>query len=189
MVGDFFGSGMDEEAIEKAGTKPLEPFLRKVDAMKSTAELPTLLAELHESGLHGGFRFGIDQDAKDSTRYIPLLGQGGLGLPDRDYYLKDDAKSKELREKYVAHVARMFELLGDAPELAKKNAATVMALETRIAKASRTRVELRDPVKNYNKAILAQLDEGVPRLRLEALPRGPRGARRRRTSTSASRSS
>jgi len=161
-VGDFFASGMDVAAIEKAGTKPLEPWLAKVDALKSSSELPKLLAELHARRLGAGYAFFVMQDQKDSTRYLAMLGQGGLGLPDRDYYLKDDAKSKEIREKYLAHVAKMLELLGEAPEAAKAKAAVAMDLETKLAKASRTRVELRDPERNYNKTSVAALASGAP---------------------------
>ena len=161
-VGDFFASGMDLAAIEKAGTKPLEPWLAKVDALKSNADLPKLVSELHARRLGAGYSFFVAQDQKQATRYIPMLGQGGLGLPDRDYYLKDDAKSKEIREKYVAHVAKMLELLGEKPEAAAAKAAVVMDLETKLAKASRTRVEMRDPEKNYNKRTLAQLVEAAP---------------------------
>ncbi len=161
-VGDFFAAGMDEAAIEKAGTKPLEPWLAKVDGLASAADLPKLVAELHGRRLMAGYGFFVAQDQKETTRYVPMLAQGGLGLPDRDYYLKDDAKSKEIREKYLAHVARMLELLGDAPEAAKAKAAAVMGLETKLARASRTRVELRDPERNYNRRTVAQLVEAAP---------------------------
>ncbi len=156
-VGDFFASGMDEAAIEKAGTAPLAPWLARVDALKSKDGLPALLAAFHANQLPEGFNLWVLQDQKESTRYIPFLGQGGLGLPDRDYYLKDDPKSKEIREKYALHVARMFQLLGEEPEAAKAKAEAVMAFETKLAKASRTRVELRDPEKNYNRKTLAEL--------------------------------
>lgn len=161
-VGDFFASGMDVDAIEKAGSKPLASWLAKVDAMKSNAGLPKLLAELHARRLGAGYGFFVAQDQKESTRYLPMLSQGGLGLPDRDYYLKDDGKSREIREKYLAHVAKMLELLGEAPEAAKAKAAVVMELETKLAKASRTRVELRDPERNYNKTSVAALVAEAP---------------------------
>ena len=161
-VGDFFASGMDEAVIEKAGTKPLEPWFAKIDGVKANAGLPKLVAELHGRRFMAGYGFFVAQDQKQTTRTIPMVGQGGLGLPDRDYYLKDDAKSKEIRERYLAHVAKMLELLGDAPEAAKAKAAVVMDLETKLAKASRTRVELRDPEKNYNKRTLAQLVSEAP---------------------------
>jgi putative endopeptidase len=161
-VGDFFASGMDTAAIEKAGTAPLAPWFGKIDGMKSLDQLPTLLADLHRNGLGGGLRFYVGQDQKESTRYIPMLGQGGLGLPDRDYYLKEDDKSKEIRTKYVAHVARMFELVGEKPEAARSRAEAVVDFETGLAKASRTRVELRDPNKNYNRRKLAELEKEAP---------------------------
>lgn len=156
-TGDFFASGMDQAAIEKAGIKPLEPWFAKIDGVQDTNGLPALLAELHRYRLPAGFGFFVGQDQKESTRYIPMMNQGGLSLPDRDYYLKDDPKSKEIREKYVAHVAKMLELAGEPAETAKQKAETVMAFETRLAKASRTRVELRNPEKNYNKKNLSQL--------------------------------
>lgn len=161
-VGDFFASGMDEGAIEKAGTKPLAPLLAKVDGLESNTGLPKLVAELHSRRVMAGYGLFVGQDQKETTRYIPNLSQGGLGLPDRDYYLKDDAKSKEIREKYVAHVAKMLELLGDPADAAKAKAAAVMDLETKLAKAARTRVELRDPERNYNRRTLAQLVEAAP---------------------------
>ena len=161
-VGDFFAAGMDEAAVEKAGTKPLEPWLAKVDGLRSAADLPKLVAELHGRRLGGAYGFFVAQDQKESTRYLPMLGQGGLGLPDRDYYVKDDAKSKEIREKYLAHVGRMLGLLGAEAEAAKADAAVVLELETKLAKASRTRVELRDPEKNYNKRSVAQLVSEAP---------------------------
>jgi putative endopeptidase len=161
-VGDFFASGMNEAEIEKAGTKPLEPWLAKVDGLKSSADLPKLVADLHGRRLMAGFGFFVAQDQKETTRYIPMVGQGGLGLPDRDYYLKDDAKSKEIRERYVAHIARMLELLGDTAETSRAKAAVVMDLETKLAKAARTRVELRDPERNYNKRTVARLAAEAP---------------------------
>ncbi len=110
----------------------------------------------------GGFGLRVVPDQKESTRYIAALSQGGLALPERDYYLKDDPKSVELRAKYVAHVARMLELLGDSPDAARKSAAAVLAFETKLAKASRSRVELRDPQKNYNRRTLAELTAEAP---------------------------
>ena len=109
------------------------------------------MAKLQMQGVSVLFGFGPTQDPDDSDHMIVGLDQGGLGLPDRDYYIKDDAKSKETRERYVQHVQKMFELMGDSPEVAKKNAATVMRMETSLAKASLTRVERRDPYKQKHK--------------------------------------
>jgi predicted metalloendopeptidase len=161
-VGDFFASGMDQAAIEKAGAKPLQPWLRRVDALKRPADLAGFLAQAHLSDVGGGFDFGVDQDEKNSTRYIPVLHQGGLGLPDRDYYLNDDARSKELREKYLGAVAQLLELAGEPAKQARADAATVLAFETKLARASRTRVALRDPEKNYNLRTLAELESEAP---------------------------
>jgi len=161
-VGDFYAAGMDEKALEAAGAKPLKPWLAKIDGLKSAAELPSLLADLHRHGLSAAFRMGVAQDQKESTRYLLQLNQGGLGLPERDYYFKDDDKSKEIRDKYVAHVERMLALAGDDAATAKQRAAVVLALETRLAKASKTRVELRDPQKNYNKRTVAELVTWAP---------------------------
>jgi endothelin-converting enzyme/putative endopeptidase len=112
-----------------------------------------LLGPLHLSSEGSGllFGFGADQDPKDSSQVIAFALAGGLGLPDRDYYVREDEKSREIRKAYVAHVQRMFELLGDAKAAAAANAATVMRIETSLARASLTGVEKRDPYKTYHK--------------------------------------
>ena len=156
-VGDFYASGMDEAAIEKAGTRPLGPWFAVIDGVTSTADLAPVLGRLRAAGLSAGFGFAVAQDPRESTRYIGTLNQGGLGLPDRDYYLKDDPKSKEIRDKYEAHVARMLELAGHSHEAAAREAAVVLGIETRLAKVSMTRVENRDPQKTYNKMTLAEV--------------------------------
>jgi putative endopeptidase len=162
-VADFYASGMDSAAIEKAGTAPLQDSFAKVDAVKSAKDLAVVLGQLRAGGAGAAaFNFGVAQDPKESTRYIGSLSQGGLGLPDRDYYLKEDAKSKDLRAKYVAHVAKMLELSGDAPDAAAAGAAAVMDLETKLARASLTRVENRDPQKTYHKMTLAELQALSP---------------------------
>jgi len=163
-VGDFYASGMDEVRIEQEGVKPLSPDFQRIQSIKNPEELVREIARLHRRGSGPAFHFGVDQDDKVSTQYIAQFSQGGLGLPDRDYYTKDDAKSKELRTKYLAHVARMFELLGDKSEIAKREASTVMALETRLAKASMTRVEQRDPQAIYHKFSRKQLTGVAPGL-------------------------
>jgi endothelin-converting enzyme/putative endopeptidase len=153
-IGDAFAACTDEGAIEALGAKPLEPQLALVQGMKSKKELPAVLAALHlqtnDDGMFFGFASG--QDYADSTRVIAFANAGGLGLPDRDYYLKDDAKSVELREGYAAHVARMFRLLGDGEADARREAGVVMAIETALARGSLTRVEQRDPQKLFHKA-------------------------------------
>jgi len=161
-VGDFYASGMDEAAIEKRGLAPLQPTLATIEELKDAKQLPTLLAKLHNQGLPGGFGFFVGQDMKDSTRYMGSLMQGGTGLPDRDYYLKDDARSKEIRAKYEAHITKMFGLAGETPGLAAVHAKIVLDLETRMAQAQWTRVEMRNPQKRYNKRTLEQVATEVP---------------------------
>ena len=119
-IGDYFGACMNEPAIEKLGAKPLQPALAQIAALKSKSDLATLLATEHLRGDNGAFfNFGSDQDFADSSQVIAFASAGGLGLPDRDYYTKTDAKSEEIRQKYVAHVARMFQLLGDPADKAE----------------------------------------------------------------------
>lgn len=161
-VGDFYAAGMDEAAVDAAGTRPLQPEFDRIVGLKDPAELPALVAHLHSLGLGVLFRFDVDADEKDSQNQIVQAGQGGLGLPDRDYYTKDDDRSKTLRAQYEEHVAKMFALLGDAPDKAAADAKTVLALETELAKASKTRVQLRDPEGNYHKMTVADLVKSAP---------------------------
>jgi len=161
-IGDFYSSCMDTTAIDAAGSKPLAADLAAVDAIQDRKGLDSEIARLHRQVNNVAFVFGSTPDFKNSSQMIAISHQGGLGMPDRDYYLRDDEKSKQLREGYVKHVAKMFELAGDAPEKAAAEARTVMTFETSLAKASRTRVELRDPEKNYNKMSLAELKQLTP---------------------------
>ncbi|MEO7931638.1 MAG: M13 family metallopeptidase [Chthoniobacterales bacterium] len=161
-IGDFYASGMDVEAVNKAGVTPLQPEFDRIAALASTKELPALLAHLHDLGVGAGFGFFADQDAKDSSRVIAQFYQGGLGLPDRDYYLKTDDASKKIREQYVEHVAKMFTLLGDKPDAAKTEADTVLAFETQLAEASMTKVEQRDPQAVYHKMTLTEVSALTP---------------------------
>lgn len=157
QIGDYFYACMDEASIEKAGIKPIQPRLDEIANLKSISALPPLLARYHLSGVNVLFDFGSNQDFADSTQEIAFASAGGLGLPDRDYYTKTDAKSQELRQKYLDHVAKMFTLLGESPDQAKAHAQTVMDIETELAKASLTRVEQRDPYKLFHKMTVAQL--------------------------------
>jgi len=167
-IGDYYASCMDEAAIEKLGAKPLKPDLERIAALKSKADLPAELAHLHpdDVGSFFGraplFSFGSDQDAKNSSEFIAEVDQGGIGLPDRDYYFKDDAKSQEIRQQYLAHVQKMLQLLGEKPDEAAAEAQTVMRIETALAKASLTRVERRDPNKIYHKMTRDELQALSP---------------------------
>ena len=161
-VGDYYASGMDEKAVETARTAPLRQELQKIEAMKDRQDLLKEIAHLHSIGITAFFNFGSGQDAKDSTHDIAQAVQGGLGMPDRDYYTKQDADMKDKREKYVAHVTKMLTLLGEPADKAAEDAKKIMALETKLAEASRTRVELRDPIKNYNKMHVRQLQDLTP---------------------------
>src|SRR5260370_26620649 len=150
---------MDTSAIEAVGAKPLDATLQRVVETKNARELQTLAARLQQQGVGVLFRFTSNQDAKDSTQVIATALQGGLGLPERDYYLRDDEKSKKMRDDYAKHVAKMFELLGDSQEKAGTEATTVLNLETSLAKASMSNVDLRDPNKTYHRMKIA---EGQP---------------------------
>jgi endothelin-converting enzyme/putative endopeptidase len=162
-IGDYFAACMDETAIEKAGRAPLERTLDEIAGLKRVADIAPLLARLHlESGDSALFGFGSNQDFANSSQVIAFASAGGLGLPDRDYYTKTDAKSVETRTRYVEHVARMFELLGDPAATAKAEAQTVMAIETSLAVKSLTMVDKRDPYKQFHKVTRAQLLSRVP---------------------------
>jgi endothelin-converting enzyme/putative endopeptidase len=162
-IGDFYSACMNEAAVEKLGLGALKPELAQITQLKSGREMAPLVARL-QLDLGGTVLFGSSslQDPDNSEQQIAGLTQGGLGLPDRDYYTKDDAKSKEIRERYLQHMQKIFELLGDKPEIAKQNAETVMHIETTLATASMTRVERRDPYKRKNKIKLADLEQLVP---------------------------
>ena len=150
-IGDYYESCMDEGAIEKLATKPLAPDMDRIAALKSKQELAPELIQLHRQGTDVLFSFASTQDFGDATQVIAEADQGGMGMPDRDYYLKDDPKSVELRKQYVAHVQKMFELLGDAPEKAAGEAKSVLTIETALAKGALDRVSRRDPHKVYHK--------------------------------------
>jgi len=162
-IGDFFAACMDEPAIEKAGAAPLREQLDAIAALKGVGDFPDFLAREHLAEDFGMiFSFSSAQDYADSSREIPEASAGGLGLPDRDYYTKTDAKSAEIRRKYVAHVAQMLELLGDPAAQAAAESPAIMQIETALAKASLTRVEMRDPHNLDHKMDLAQVQALTP---------------------------
>lgn len=161
-IGDFYYTGMDTAQIEKNGYNPIKPELKKISEIKTKDDFYREIANLHKEGVPNLFNFYGRADAKNSDMTIAQLSQGGLGLPDRDYYTNDDARSKDVREKYQQHIARMLMLIGQNKETADKYAHTVMNIETRLAKVSMTRVERRDPDKTYNKTDLQHLAETDP---------------------------
>ncbi|HEY3827438.1 MAG TPA: M13 family metallopeptidase [Bryobacteraceae bacterium] len=166
-IGDLFHSCMDESAVEKAGAAPLDASLRQIDSLKSLNDLPAFLAAQHLTLYAGSmfFNFGANQDYANSSSEIAYADAGGLGLPDRDYYTKTDAKSDEIRQKYLAYIAEMFRLLGDSPDRASANAKAVMRIETALAEASLTRVERRDPYKLFHKMSRGELQALTPSFR------------------------
>ena len=149
-IADFYASGMDERAIDAAGATPLAPELARIAAITTRDELPQALAHLLSIGVEAPLSFGQMQDFEDSTRVIAVASQSGLGLPNRDYYLKDEAAFKTARIAYVAHVARMLVLLGDTAPAAAAESKAIMALETRLARASMPDAEQREPHAIYH---------------------------------------
>ncbi len=164
LIGDFYASCMDEAAIEKAGTNPIKPFLKAIAAIKTHNDVVRRIGAMHNEGLPAVFGFGAGPDLKDSNLVIINASQGGLSLPNRDYYTKDDPKSVETRQKFVEYAANMFKLLGDTPDAAAKKAAVVVAIQTRLANASLTPVEMRNPDNRYNKIELAAAQAITPEL-------------------------
>ncbi len=162
LVGDFYAAGMDEAQVEKLGTTPLREDEAAFASIRSPAELARALAEWRAVGAVGAFRAYVDLDDKDATKYIVHLQQAGLGLPDRDYYTRTDAKSVALQGAYRAHIERLLVLAGSPEAQAKTEAASIYALEERLARAQMTLVEQRDPDKVYNKLTLEALMARAP---------------------------
>lgn len=161
-IGDFYASCMDESQVESSGMKPLESEFARMSEIKDVSGLQSEIARLHTRGVRALFVFNSDQDARDSLQVIAEANQGGLGLPDRDYYTREDEQSKKLRDEYVEHIAKMFTLAGDDKATATAGAKKVLSIETLLAKASMEPVDLRDPEKIYNKLTLAQVHELTP---------------------------
>ena len=159
-IGDYYASCTDEKAIDARGAGPLNPWLERIAKVSSKAAIADIAAAMIDDNVL--FRFDSIQDFRDANQVIADTDQGGLGLPDRDYYTKDDAKSVELRKGYLAHVQKMFELLGDKSDAAAAEAQTVMRIETALAKGSMTRVERRDPKALDHKMTSAELEKIAP---------------------------
>jgi putative endopeptidase len=166
-IGDLYGSFMDEAAVEKAGLGAVKDELARIDALKSKNELPALFAHYAKIGVTTPYGMGVNPDIRDTTRTAVGVDQDGLGMPDRDYYIKDDdARLVEIRGRYLKSVEKLLGLAGQADAAAQAKA--VLELETRIAKAQWTRTELRDPVKTYNKIATSALDASTPGYKWQA---------------------
>lgn len=161
-IGDFYAMAMDIDAIEKLGAQPLKEDLDRIAGLTSKQDLLDLLADFHRNNLTLLFGGGVEADLANSKATTFYFGQGGLGLPDRDYYTKEDADAQNLRREYLIHIANMLKLIGDTPEQAEAAAKVVMTIETRLAKASKTNVEIRDIPNLYNKMSLSQLQAHCP---------------------------
>jgi endothelin-converting enzyme/putative endopeptidase len=173
-IGDYFAACMDEAAVEARGNAPLQPWLARIAALESRLDIAPLVADLDLAIGNGGlfFGFGSGQDYGDARRVIAFAVAGGLGLPDRDYYTREDERSKEIRAKYVAHVARMFALLGESEAAARAHAGDVMRIETALARATLTRVDRRDPYKLFHRMDRAGLARLTPAFDWDAYLRG-----------------
>ena len=160
-IGDLYASFMDDKQRTSLGIKALQKELTRISALSDKKQIPALIAHFNEIGVNAPYELVIHQDAKDATKYIADIGQSGLGLPDRDYYLKDDdAKLKDVRLKYLAHIDTMLTKLGD--KNAAQSAKDILALETELARVQWTKVENRDPVKTYNQVELSKLATLMP---------------------------
>jgi putative endopeptidase len=161
-IGDYYASCMDETAINAKGAAPLDPLLKRIAALTSVNALAPLVADLHTIGVNPFFSFGAEADFKDASVEMAIADQAGLGLPDRDYYFRDDAKSVELRKQYVEHIGKMAALLGEMPDRAAAAAGHAMKIETALAKAALDAVSRRDPNKIYHKLSVAELQALTP---------------------------
>ena len=161
-IGDYYSACMDTGAIDKRGLSAIQTELDRIAALHSKEELPALIARLNRMSVGVFFDYGSQQDYKDATREIAYIDQSGLGLPEKDYYLRTDDKSVELRKQYVAHVANMLKLLGDQPDTAQTEAQKILDLETSLAKASQGNVERRDPDKVYHMMSLTSFSTTAP---------------------------
>ncbi len=162
LIGDFYYSCMDEAAIEAADAKPIIPILNEISKLKTSNDVANQIAKLHNVGIPAIFRFGGGTDLKDSTRYIANSGQGGLSMPDRDYYINGSEKSQETREKFREYMRHMFELLGDDPQTARDNAHSVMRIQVMLAYASLPRTDLRNPDNRYSKVSVDEAEKLTP---------------------------
>jgi len=161
-IGDFYSSGMDTTTINSLGYDPIKPDLKAIDELKSKDDIMLQIGKMQKEGIRPLFYFFGAQDDQNSSMVIANFYQGGLGLPDRDYYISKDARSEEMRKAYVEHIQKMLSLINYSQEESQKMAEDIMAFETRLAQASLTRLENRDPYRTYNKMTTAKLQEMAP---------------------------
>jgi putative endopeptidase len=161
-IGDYYKACMDTDAIDSKGLAPVEQLLKEIDALKGREQLPALIGRLQRIGVNVFFGYGEQQDYKDASKQIAVVIQGGLGLPEKDYYLRTGAKDVTLREQYVAHVAKMLELAGSSPEKAAKDAKNILAFETDLAKSSLGVTEMRQPENVYHLQPIATFQSTIP---------------------------
>jgi putative endopeptidase len=161
-IGDYYKACMDTDGINAKGLAPIEPLLKEIDALQNMGDSPELIGKLQRIGVNVFFGYGEQQDFKDASKQIASADQGGLGLPEKDYYLRTGAKDVELREQYVAHVAKMLELSGSSPAQAAKDAKNIMAFETELAKASMGVTERRQPENVYHLQPIATFEATMP---------------------------
>jgi len=171
-IGDYYATCMDEATINRRGGTPLEPDLKNIASLQSVDRLPELAAELHKTGVNALFGFGAEADFKDASTVIAIAAQGGMGLPDRDYYFRDDARSVEIRKQYEGHVATMLALAGTPAAQANTDAATVMRIESALAIAALDVVARRNPANQYHKMTVAELQQLTPRFNWSRYLRG-----------------
>jgi len=161
--GDYYAACMDTSLVEKKGLEPLEPALKRIADLNDAHKLATLIGDLAEEGSPAPlYRFGVGQDDKDSSKEIAQISQGGLSLPDRDYYIKDTPRFTEIRKQYAEHLTKMFTLAGDSPEEAAKEAAAVMEIEKELATVSMDRTQMRDPENVYHIYTVADFQKLAP---------------------------
>ena len=161
-IGDYFKACMDTDAINADGLKPIQPLLDEIDTLASRTQLPALIGKLQREGVDAFFGYGEQQDFKDASKQIATIQQGGLGMPEKDYYLRTGDKDVTLRAQYVAHVAKMLTLAGSTPEQAKIDAQNIMTMETALAKASLGVDDMREPEKTYHLQPIATFQASLP---------------------------
>ncbi|MCU1321945.1 MAG: Endothelin-converting enzyme 1 [Acidobacteriaceae bacterium] len=171
-IGDYFAACMNRDAIEQKGLAPLQPWLEQIDAVKSKTQLAGLIGRLQKYGVDAFFSYGEQQDFKDASKQIASIGQGGLGLPEKDYYLRTGEKDVALRKQYVEHVTKMLTLAGMTPAQASKEATGILAFETSLAKASLGVVDLRDPEKIYHLQPIATFEKSIRGVNFAAFEEG-----------------